>query len=72
MLKIMRLPDVVDATGLSPTTIWRWERAGRFPRRRQVGPNAVGWMSDEIQEWIRARPYADNPADEPEAAGVGG
>jgi prophage regulatory protein len=68
MLKLMRLPEVEAATGLSGTTIWRREREGRFPRRRRVGPNAVAWRSDEVEAWIRERPMAD----EPEAAGVGG
>ena len=58
MVKIMRLPDVVEATGKSPTTIWRDEKAGKFPRRRRIGPNAVGWRSDEIRDWIDSRPVA--------------
>ena len=70
MLKILRLPEVVEATGKSPTSIWRAEREGRFPRRRRIGPNAVGWRSDEIQAWIEARPLADEPAAEPEVASV--
>ena len=72
MLKFLRLPEVVETTGKSPTSIWRAEKEGKFPRRRRIGPNAVGWRSDEIQAWIEGRPLADDPADEPEAAGVGG
>ena len=60
MVRLLRLPDVQEATGLSPTTIWRKEKAGDFPRRRRVGPNAVAWRSDEIQEWIEGRPVAES------------
>ena len=68
MVKLLRLPEVADATGLSPTTIWRREREGRFPPRRRVGPNIVAWRSDEVENWIRGRPIADEPAGEPEVA----
>ena len=60
MVKILRLPEVVQATGKSETTIWRDEKAGRFPRRRRIGPNAVGWRSDEIEAWIRERPVVED------------
>jgi len=67
MVKLLRLPEVEAATGLSGTTIWRREKAGQFPRRRRVGPNIVAWRSDEISAWIRGRPVADE-----EPAGVEG
>lgn len=35
--------------------IWRMERAGRFPRRIQLGANRVGWSLVEIMEWIEAK-----------------
>ncbi len=68
MLRLLRLPEVEAATGLSGTTLWRKERAGEFPARRRVGPNVVAWRSDEVEEWIRARPLAV----EEEPAGAAG
>ena len=59
MLTMMRLPEVEAATGYSRTTIWRREQAGEFPKRRKIGPHLIGWRSDEIEAWIRARPVAD-------------
>jgi prophage regulatory protein len=56
---MMRLDEVVKATGLSSVTIWRRERDGNFPKRRRLGPNAVGWRSDEIEAWIESLPVAD-------------
>jgi prophage regulatory protein len=67
MLRFLRLPEVADVTGLSPTTIWRREKEGRFPRRRRVGPNAVAWRSDEVEAWIRGRPEVE---EEPAAGAV--
>ena len=66
MLKMLRLPEVEAATGYSRTTIWRREQAGEFPKRRRIGPHLVGWRSDEIEEWIKARPVATGePSQDP-------
>jgi prophage regulatory protein len=36
--------------------IQRLEHQGLFPRRRQLGQHRVGWMYDEVVEWIQSRP----------------
>ncbi len=63
--RIVRLPELRAITGLSETTIWRREREGNFPRRCRIGPNAVGWKSDQVEAWIESRPLVDRPR-EPE------
>jgi prophage regulatory protein len=45
-----------QCTGLSRTTRWRLERAGRFPRRRQLSDNTIGWLLSEVIEWQKNRP----------------
>jgi prophage regulatory protein len=56
MLKnIIRLPAVMAKTGLSTSTIWRYEKAGDFPRRVQLGPNSVGWVVEEVDAWLEQR-----------------
>jgi prophage regulatory protein len=53
---ILRIGDVTRRTGLSRVTIWRLERQGEFPGRRQLtNGRSVGWLSSEIQSWISAR-----------------
>jgi prophage regulatory protein len=54
--RIMSTSEVVEATGVSRTSIWREERAGRFPRRRQLIGHRVGWLESEVTEWLQARP----------------
>ena len=51
-MKVLRLPSVSEMTGLSRVTIWRKERAGKFPSRVQLGPNSVGWIEEEVEDWI--------------------
>jgi prophage regulatory protein len=41
------------------TTIWRWEQAGIFPRRRKLSGRSVGWLLSEVEEWMRTRPHAE-------------
>jgi prophage regulatory protein len=58
-LEILRMPDVLRMTGLSRTTLWRRVRAGQFPRPIRLGgpqSRAVGWLKEEVEEWILSRP----------------
>jgi predicted DNA-binding transcriptional regulator AlpA len=34
------------------TTAWRWMRANRFPKCRQLGPGRVGWVKAEVDAWL--------------------
>ena len=61
--QILRQPSVTAITGLSRSTVWRLERAGQFPSRRRLGPQAVGWIRSEIEAWIASRvPAASSSA----------
>ncbi len=42
-------------TGLSRTTWWRMERQDLAPKRRQLSPNATGWLLSEITAWMQSR-----------------
>ena len=53
--RFLREPECKRITGLSRTTRWRLERAGQFPKRRQISANVVAWLESEIDEWLRAR-----------------
>jgi prophage regulatory protein len=52
---ILRLPAVTARVGVSSTSIWRWYRAGRFPKPRRLGAGSVGWLASEVDEWIQSR-----------------
>lgn len=45
-------------SGLSRVTRWRLEQKGKFPRRRQLSENAVGWLLSEVLKWCNSRPTA--------------
>lgn len=46
---------VFAMVGLSDTTIWRMERRGEFPRRKQLSKNRVAWVRKDIIDWINSR-----------------
>ncbi len=53
--QVLRCSEVCKRTGLSRVTIWRLERRGEFPPRRQLSRNAVGWTEAEIEDGIATR-----------------
>ncbi len=58
-MKILSSNIVIELTGLSRVTIWRYEQAGIFPQRRQLGTRRVGWVESEIMDWLESRPTVD-------------
>lgn len=53
--EVWRWPTVQQVSGLSRTTAWRLEKEGKFPCRRQLSANAVGWLKTEVEAWILSR-----------------
>ena len=49
--RILRLPSVMDKTGLSRATVYR--RFGNI--RIALGPNSAGWLESDIDAWISER-----------------
>ena len=48
----MRFKEVREVTGLSKTTINRFEKEGRFPSRVSIGPRSIGWFEDDIENFL--------------------
>ncbi|WP_226442173.1 helix-turn-helix transcriptional regulator [Quatrionicoccus australiensis] len=51
--RIIRLPEVKNAVGLSAATIYRRIKAGEFPAQVKLGKHASGWTLSEIEDWIQ-------------------
>ena len=54
-MHILRLPEVLQATGLSRSTIYRLVQAGNFPPSLKLTARTIGWYSTDIDSWIAAR-----------------
>lgn len=53
--RVIRKEELMSRIGLSDSTIWRLEKAGRFPRRIQLGGNSVGWLESEVCRWLQRK-----------------
>ena len=58
--RIMRLPETARMLGVTPQTIWRMEKEGRFPRREKIDPSlgkygAAGHRRGRVIAWLKAR-----------------
>jgi prophage regulatory protein len=54
-IAILRSPEVRRRTGLSRSTLYAKIKAGEFPASISLGDRAVGWPSNEIDQWIAER-----------------
>ena len=54
-IRILSKKDVRQLVLYSPAQIDRMEKAGRFPKRVQLGPCRVGWVESEVLAWLEAR-----------------
>lgn len=54
-MRILSKKDLRALVLYSPAHIDRLEKAGRFPKRVQLGPCRVGWVESEVFDWISQR-----------------
>jgi prophage regulatory protein len=59
---ILRLPRVLEKTGLSRSTLYEQMANDMFPRPVSLGARAVGWISSEVDVWLEARIGSDRKA----------
>ena len=56
MARMLRLPAVLQRTGLSRSALYALMAAGHFPRPLRIGARAVAWLEHEVEAWIESRP----------------
>ena len=54
-MKMLSKRQVKELVLYSPQHIARLEAAGEFPKRVQLGQNRVGWIEEEVLDWLLAR-----------------
>jgi predicted DNA-binding transcriptional regulator AlpA len=67
-VRLMTKAEIMAVTNVSFPTIWKWMRAGKFPRARMIGAakghNKSVWLSTEIEAWLiglKVRPLKGDP-----------
>ncbi len=54
-MRIIRLKEVMDSTGLSRSTMYKYISEGVFPKPVSLGDRCVGWVEQEIHDWILSK-----------------
>ena len=53
--RILRLPEVMRRVGLKRASIYSAIAEGSFPKQIVLNARAVGWIEQEIEDWLIAR-----------------
>ena len=54
-MKIYRIKEVCEITGLRPSTIYKLIRANDFPKSISLTARSTGWPSDVVDGWVTSR-----------------
>ena len=54
-MRLVRLKEVIDCTGLGRSTIYKYIAEGTFPKPVSLGDRCVGWVESEVHDWILTR-----------------
>src|SRR6266550_3874741 len=52
--RMLNEKQVLEIVPVGRTTLYRMEKAGRFPRSTYISPNRRVWFADEIIAWQNA------------------
>ncbi|MGH7186797.1 MAG: helix-turn-helix transcriptional regulator, partial [Pseudomonadota bacterium] len=58
--RLLRLPAVLQATGLARSTVYRMVAEHTFPAPVKLGRRAVAWRHDDVRQWAIGRPAASH------------
>lgn len=50
--RLLKLSEVQEIVGLSPSTIYLYVSQGRFPRQFKIGGYLTRWSEAEVRLWI--------------------
>lgn len=55
MTTLLRLPAVINTTGLSRSGVYAYIASGLLPKPVKIGERSTAWPSDELDSIVRAR-----------------
>jgi predicted DNA-binding transcriptional regulator AlpA len=53
--KLLSKAQVLALLGVSANSLWRWCRAGKFPKGKMLGTQ-VRWLSTEVEAFVATLP----------------
>ncbi|MEO1968426.1 MAG: AlpA family phage regulatory protein [Sphingomonadaceae bacterium] len=50
--RLIRLPEVLNLTGISRSSLYLKIDLGLFPKQIRLGPNMVAWHESAVLDWV--------------------
>jgi len=60
--KMLRLPNVIELTGLSRSSIYLRMSKEEFPQSISLGGRAIAWLEEDINQWLEDKITASKNA----------
>jgi prophage regulatory protein len=54
-IKIYRIKEVCEITGLRPSSVYKQIRLNLFPPGIKLTSRSTGWPSDAVESWVAAK-----------------
>lgn len=54
-MKLLRLHDVMNKTGMSRSSIYKQMSINNFPQQIKLGARIVAWHEGAIDDWINSK-----------------
>ena len=54
--RLLTIKQVLQRVPVDKSQVYRWIKAGTFPKQVVLGPQSVAWLESEVCAWIEARP----------------
>ncbi|CNI88796.1 helix-turn-helix transcriptional regulator [Yersinia alsatica] len=51
-ITLIRLPNVMQKTGLKKSWIYLLMKQGEFPQSVKIGARSVAWVENEVNNWV--------------------
>ena len=53
--RLLRIREVIAATGLRRSTLYSLIGEGRFPRPVRISERTTAWLESEVNDWVTER-----------------
>ncbi len=53
--RLVRITDVMNATGLSRSSLYLAMSEGTFPAALKIGKRSIAWEESAVREWVAGR-----------------
>lgn len=53
--RVMRIQEVIELTGTSRSTVYRWVGEGKFVKPIKLSATSIGFLASEVEAWLDSK-----------------